>query len=81
MSSNKPWQISTPVERGGKTYWTRIGSAWPTKNGNGGFNGVLDALPVNGKFAIQPPFDDDAPRGGRDGGSAPAPFVDDDITF
>ena len=81
--SNKPWQVSTPVERGDKTYWTRIGSAWPSKNGSGGFNVVLDALPVNGKIAIQPPFEegDRAPRGGNKGASGGGGFDDDNIPF
>ena len=29
----------------GKTYWTKIGSAFPAKSGEG-FNVVLDALPM-----------------------------------
>lgn len=32
----------------GKTAWTRIGSAWPAKNG-GGFSLTFDALPLPGK--------------------------------
>lgn len=35
-------------ENGEKTYWTRIGSAWPAKNG-GGFSLTFDALPLPGK--------------------------------
>lgn len=30
----------------GKTYWTRIGSMWPAKDGKDGFNLSLDALPL-----------------------------------
>lgn len=90
MSDNRPWQVSTPTENGDKTYWTRIGSAWPTKNGNGGFNVVLAAAPINGKLTIQPPYDDDKPRrddggskrgGGPDTGSKGGSFGDDDVPF
>jgi hypothetical protein len=34
-------------EEGRKAYWTRIGSAWPHKDGKG-FNVQLSALPANG---------------------------------
>lgn len=38
-----------------KSRWTKIGVAFPNKNGDGGFNVLLDALPVNGKIVIMPP--------------------------
>lgn len=34
-----------PRKRNEKTYWVRIGSAWPNKNGIG-YQIVLDALPL-----------------------------------
>jgi hypothetical protein len=34
--------------RDGKTYWTKIGSMWPAKDGKDGFNLQLDALPLPG---------------------------------
>jgi hypothetical protein len=34
-------------EEGRKAYWTRIGSAWPHKDGKG-FNVQLSALPASG---------------------------------
>jgi hypothetical protein len=37
-----------------KSYWYEIGSAWPTKSGEG-FNVVLHAVPVDGKFSLFPP--------------------------
>lgn len=37
-----------------KTYWTRIGVAFPTKTG-GGWNVYLDALPLDGKLTLFPP--------------------------
>ena len=35
-----------------KSAWTRIGAAWPHKDGKG-FNAELRALPVNGKLVIR----------------------------
>ena len=35
----------TPRKRGDKTYWIRVGSAWPNKKGPG-YQIVLDALPL-----------------------------------
>ncbi len=32
--------------RDGKTYWTKVGSMFPAKDGKDGFNLVLDALPL-----------------------------------
>ena len=36
----------------GKSFWTRIGSAWLHKDGKG-FNVQLDALPVDGRLVIR----------------------------
>lgn len=33
-------------DKNGKTYWTKIGAAFPAKEGREGFNIVLDALPM-----------------------------------
>lgn len=61
-------------ESNGKTYWTRVGVAFQSKDG-AGWNLLLDAMPapVDGQFKItlRPPKDD-----GR--GSAPA---DDSIPY
>jgi hypothetical protein len=35
-----------------KSAWTRIGSAWPHKDGKG-FNAELRALPVSGKLVLR----------------------------
>lgn len=40
-------------EQSGKSYWTRLGIAFPTKNG--GWSIKLDALPVNGEIMLMPP--------------------------
>src|ERR1700761_3957649 len=39
-----------------KSYFTKIGAAWPTKSGSG-YNADLIALPVDGKFILLPPKD------------------------
>lgn len=35
-----------------KSFWTRIGSAWPNKNGNG-FQLMFDAFPLNGRIQLR----------------------------
>jgi len=40
-------------------FWTRIGSAWPHKDGKG-LNIVLSALPVNGRVVLREYTDEDA---------------------
>ncbi len=35
--------------KGDKDFWTRIGKAWPHKNGKG-FSITLNALPLNGRL-------------------------------
>jgi len=45
------------TEQGG--FWTRIGSAWPHKDGKG-LNVVLSALPTNGRIVLREYTDEDA---------------------
>jgi hypothetical protein len=60
-------------ESNGKTYWTRVGVAFQTKDGTG-WNVLLDAMPapVDGQFKISLMV----PKP-RDGGSQPASTSDD----
>ena len=54
-NANKPLGVFTVREgrnESDKDFWTRIGAAWPHKDGKG-FNVVLDAFPVNGKLVIR----------------------------
>jgi len=81
--SNERYDVCTAREgKDGKTHWIRIGTAYPTKNGNG-LNIFFDALPVNGRAACFPAKKrdqrSDAARGGEqaDGGS----FGGDDIPY
>jgi hypothetical protein len=48
MSTRK--KVLCPMERQGKTYWMRIGSAF--ENSDGSINVYLDAFPANGKLKI-----------------------------
>jgi hypothetical protein len=56
-------------EEGKKAYWTRIGSAWPHKDGKG-FNLQLSALPANGDRLVlrelaKPDRDEETQDSGR----------------
>ena len=44
-------QVFTIVERNGKNYWVRIGTAFTNKDGSETV--YLDALPVNGRMQIR----------------------------
>lgn len=39
-------------ERGEKSYWTRIGSAWAHADGKG-FNIQIDAAPLDGRITLR----------------------------
>lgn len=73
----------TVRESNGKSYWTKIGVAWPNKQGPG-YIVRLDAMPasVDGQFAIhlREPLPKDGDRQQSGGNRAPAD-LDDDIAF
>lgn len=78
--------VLTGREKDGKTYWTRIGVAFPAREGDG-WNLMLDALPVSGQCILREPkprenrnTDSQAAGGGTDPGG-PAPVLDDEIPF
>lgn len=50
MSANRK-KVLCPMERQGKTYWMRVGSAF--ENVDGSTNVYLDAYPANGKLQIR----------------------------
>ena len=54
-TNNKPAFEIFVVREGSnkKSYFTKIGAAWPTKSGSG-YNADLIALPVDGKFIQSP---------------------------
>ncbi len=84
----------TVRESNGKSYWTKIGAAFPNKNGPG-YIVRLDAMPasVEGQFSIhlrepKPRDDNGGQRGNGNGGggrggyrSNPADDLDDDTPF
>lgn len=37
---------------GKQSFWTRIGSAWPHKDGNG-FNLQIDVVPLDGRITLR----------------------------
>ncbi|NCF87810.1 MAG: hypothetical protein GWQ08_20180 [Verrucomicrobiaceae bacterium] len=52
--SKQPALIAYAVrENGEKSFFTRIGAAWP--NAKGGYGIELEAVPVNGKIVLFPP--------------------------
>lgn len=64
MSGGKPSHKAYVVEDRGEgedndAFWTRIGSAWPHKDGKG-LNLVLSALPVGGRIVLREYTDEDA---------------------
>lgn len=73
----RPFSVNVPRknEKTGKTYWTRIGSAF--KRDDGGMKVVLDALPIGNEFLIFPPKDDDRQQGNRQR----EPGEDDDVPY
>lgn len=72
--NNRPWSVASPIEgKDKKTFWARVGSAFPRDDG--GFNIVLNALPINGKISIFPP-QEQQPRTPRD-----ARRDDDEVPF
>lgn len=50
---------STDDQSTDKAWWTRIGSAWPHKDGKG-LNVVLQAAPLNGRLVLREYTDEDA---------------------
>lgn len=48
---NKMKVVYSIVERNGKKYWNRIGTAWINKDGS--TNVKLESLPINGEMNIR----------------------------
>ena len=49
-----------------KTFWTKIGVAFPGRGGGAVYSLTLDALPVNGKIVLMVPRERE--QGGQGGG-------------
>jgi len=81
MTTNKKpaFEAFTVRESKGKSYFTKVGSAWSNKSGSG-ITIYLDALPANGKLILMPPKakQEAAPDATvNDDG----PYIDDDGNF
>jgi len=58
MAEETPKYLDVCVGHEGKDqkkYFTKIGAMFPHKNGKGGFNIVLDALPIGREMVAFPP--------------------------
>lgn len=53
-ASKSPSHIAYQVRdrEGGKGFFTRIGAAWPHKDGNG-FNIQIEAVPLDGRITLR----------------------------
>ena len=79
--------LMSPRVKGEKTYWTKVGTAWPSKKNPGFFDLEFDALPLPDKegrvrVLMFEPKDENQPA--QVGGYSDAPLsqqLDDDITF
>ena len=56
----------------GKDFWTRIGSAWSHKDGNG-YTVQLDAVPIDGRITLRRPEEKPLNKPQSGGRKAPAP--------
>lgn len=74
----------TVREYNGKSFWTKIGAAFPNKNGPG-YIVRLDAMPASneGQFTIhlREPLPKDGQRSARGGGAAFDAELNDDIPY
>jgi hypothetical protein len=75
MLMARPFNVSTPRkdEKTGKTYWTKIGVAFPRDGG--GFSIKLEALPLGAEMMIFPPDErDNRPKSDTNGNSDDVPY-------
>lgn len=55
--------LSSASESGEKRgVWTRVGAAWPNKDGRG-FNVVLDVVPLDGRLILREPLERESTSG------------------
>ncbi|KAB2880560.1 MAG: hypothetical protein F9K38_10135 [Pseudorhodoplanes sp.] len=84
--SNPPAFIAYSVsDQGrGRKFWTRLGGAWPQKNGEG-FTVFVNVLPIDfdGRIVLMTPKEQDQADAGQPEGAvdAAAPAEDDEIPF
>lgn len=73
-NQNQRMKVLCPLQRdkGGKTYWMKIGSAFTNRDGS--FNVYLDAYPANGKLQIRELDERDLATKGDIEGAEALPF-------
>ena len=52
------YHVREGAKDGDKSFWTRIGAAWPHNDGKG-FNLQLDCIPLTGRLTVREPSTDD----------------------
>lgn len=58
QKQNAPQYLAWHVtEKGEKSYWNKVGAAWPHKDGKG-YTLQLDTCPINGRIALRLPLED-----------------------
>ncbi len=60
-SGRKPWGAFHIVQKGERSFWNRIGTAF--RNRDGSYNVYLDTLPRDGKVQIREIKDEDRAKG------------------
>jgi hypothetical protein len=51
---NRPYAVYVVEGEGDNAYFTKVGAAWPHKDGDG-FNITLTAVPLNGRLVVRKP--------------------------
>jgi len=83
------YNLFSPIKKSdGGTYWHKVGSAWPHRNGRG-FNLSFNSLPItmeNGQVVVSMFLDEGPPPDNkreepRTGGWVPRDDLDDDVPF
>ncbi len=53
---NKRFRVMQPINRGGKTHWSRIGTAWENQGKTPCITVKIDSVPLTGDIVL---FEDD----------------------
>lgn len=66
QAQNAPEYLAWHVaEKGGKSYWNKVGAAWSHKDGKG-YTLQLETCPINGRIVLRLPLED-APQSDNEG--------------
>jgi len=76
MESTNRKKVLCPLERNGKTFWMRLGTAFTNKDGS--LNVYLDAFPTDRKLQIRDLDPRDLQPRKRDGDDGGLPFREQD---